>query len=219
MFQSSPSCSDTSLSRSCTPPSTPSSSQSRSRPVSLRLRSIGVKPSLLVGKVLTRLSRSRKHPTLTLDFSDNTTFQILVDGYDPVHRYVLSRALIEIVDNVSYRGLPKELEMDSSLEQLLNTPSGQALVEWTIEDCALITLSDKAFESREREQRWDQDHIGVAFRFTEDRKWHCVWVTLTDHTNGTCVFRSYGDVYIDQLHRSPRKHRSHIPHSDIRQST
>ncbi|OAX41070.1 hypothetical protein K503DRAFT_736344 [Rhizopogon vinicolor AM-OR11-026] len=198
MVQSSPSSSDLSSSLCTTPP--PSSSKSR-RP--LRPRSIGVDPSLLVGKVLMRLSRSLKHPTLTLDFSDNTTFQVLVDGYDPVHR-----------------GLPKELEMDSSLEQLLGTPTGQALVERTIEDCALITLSDKAFESKERDQRWDQDHIGLAFRFSEDRKWHCVWVTLTDHDGDTCVFRSYGDVYVDQLHRSPRKRRSHVPHSiDIRQST
>ncbi|KAJ8587160.1 hypothetical protein M405DRAFT_822055 [Rhizopogon salebrosus TDB-379] len=190
MVQSPPSPSDISLS-----PPLPSSSKSRRRPVSL---STGVDPGLLVGKVLTRLSRSRKHPTLTLDFSDNTTFQVLVDGYDPVHR-----------------GLPKELEMDSSLEQLLSTPTGQALVDWTIEDCALITLSDKAFESKEMEQRWDQDHIGVAFRSSEDRKWHCVWVTLTDHDGGTCVFRSYGDVYINQLHRSPRKRRSHVPYSPV----
>jgi hypothetical protein len=130
------------------------------------------------------------------------------------------RMLMEIVNNVR-RGLPKELEMDSSLEQLLSTPTGQALVDWTIKDCALITLSDKAFESREREQRWDQDHIGVALRFSEDRKWHCVWVTLTDHDDGNCVFRSYGDVYVDQLHRSPRKRRSHAPHPsmDLRRST
>lgn len=153
---------------SCTPPLP---SKPRRRPVPLRLQSLGVDPSLLVGKVLTKLSRSSKHPTLTLDFSDNTTFQILVDGYDPVHR-----------------GLPKELEMDSSLEQLLTT--GQAHVEWTIKDCALITLTDKAFESREREQRWDQNHTGVAFRCLEDRMWHCVWATLTDHDHDKCVFRS-----------------------------
>lgn len=176
---------------SCTPPLP---SKPRRRPVPLRLQSLGVDPSLLVGKVLTKLSRSSKHPTLTLDFSDNTTFQILVDGYDPVHR-----------------GLPKELEMDSSLEQLLTT--GQAYVEWTIKDCALITLTDKAFESREREQRWDQNHTGVAFRCLEDRMWHCVWATLTDHDHDKCVFRSYDDVYIDQLHRSPRKHRAHVPES------
>jgi len=118
--------------------------------------------------------------------------------------------------NIICRGLPKELEMDSSLEQLLSAPRGQALVEWTIEDCALITLSDKAFETKEREERWDQDHVAVAFRFSEDRKWHCVWVTLTDHDDGICVFRSYADVYIDQLQRSPRKSRSFIPRSPVK---
>lgn len=76
----------------CTP--LPSPSRSRCRPVPLRLQSLGVDPSLLVGKVLRKLSRSSKHPTLTLDFSDNTTFQILVDGYDPVHRCVYSPPLV-----------------------------------------------------------------------------------------------------------------------------
>ncbi|KAG1770483.1 hypothetical protein EDD22DRAFT_866210, partial [Suillus occidentalis] len=152
---------------SCAPPLP--SQKPRRRPVPLRLQSLGV------GKVLTKLSRSSKHPTLTLDFSDNTTFQILVDGYDPVHRWVFQ----------------KNLKWTSSLEQLLTT--GQAHVEWTIKDCALITLTDKAFESREREQRWDQNHTGVAFRCFEDRVWHCVWATLTDHHHDKCVFRSYDD--------------------------
>lgn len=117
------------------------------------------------------------------------------------------------LNNVPGRGLPKELEMDSSLEQLLTT--GQAHVQWTIKDCALITLTDKAFESREKEQRWDQNHTGVAFRFVEDQMWHCVWATLTDHDRGICVFRSYDDVYIDQLHRFPRKRRANVPDSPI----
>jgi hypothetical protein len=78
----------------CTSPLPSSPSKSRRRPVPLRLQSLGVDPSLLVGKVLTKLSRSSKHPTLTLDFSDNTTFQILVDGYDPVHRCVYSPPLV-----------------------------------------------------------------------------------------------------------------------------
>jgi hypothetical protein len=78
---------------SCTPP-LPSPTKPRRRPVPLRLQSLGVDPSLLVGKVLTKLSRSSKHPTLTLDFSDNTTFQILVDGYDPVHRCVCLPPLV-----------------------------------------------------------------------------------------------------------------------------
>lgn len=68
----------------------------------LRLQSLGVDPSLLVGKVLTKISRSSKHPTLTLDFSDNTTFQILVDGYDPVHRCVYSPPLVPKKSSLMY---------------------------------------------------------------------------------------------------------------------
>lgn len=136
--------------------------------------------------------RSCNHPALTLDFSDNTTFQILVDGYDPVHR-----------------GISKALEMDSSLDDLFT--SGQP-INLPIVDCALITLSDKAFERKPahnpREAQWDQKHLGVAFKFAEaDARWHCVWATLEDHDAqlGTCVFRSYDDVYLDRLQRSPTK--------------
>jgi len=129
-------------------------------------------------------------------FSDDTTYQILVDGYDPLHR-----------------GLPKQLEMDPTFGSLLDSADGQLDVDQTIDDCALITLTDKAFESRQREQRWDQNHIGVAFKFSQDQAWHCVWATLTDHENGNCVFRSYDDVYLAQLQHSPRKRRSRAPSS------
>src|ERR1700722_95200 len=73
----------------------PSPSKMSGRRPSRGLNAVGIDPADLVGKVLTRVRRSPPHPTLTLDFSDNTTFQILVDGYDPVHR-----------------GIPKELVTD-----------------------------------------------------------------------------------------------------------
>ncbi|KAG9316389.1 hypothetical protein JVU11DRAFT_2422 [Chiua virens] len=177
-------------------PSTPMNP--RHRPVPLRINSVGIEPSTLAGKVLTKIHRSSKHPSMQLHFSDGTVYQILVDGYDPRHR-----------------GLPKELEMDPTLASLLDAADGQLdiAVTVTIEACALITLSDKAFVIKEREQRWDQNHTGVAFKFREDRSWHCVWATLTDRENGQCVFRSYDDVYLDQLHRSPRKRRFRAPSS------
>lgn len=80
-------------------------------------------------------------------------------------------------------------------------------MELTIVDCALITLTDKAFEIKTRLEQWDQNHLGVAFKFAEDNAWHCVWATLMEHDDmmGECVFRSYDDVYLDQLQRSPRK--------------
>lgn len=114
---------------------------------------------------------------------------------------------------MQHSGLPKELEMDPTLASLLDAADGQLHVAFTIEDCVLITLTDKAFDSKQREQRWDQNHIGVAFKFREDRSWHCVWATLTDHESGQCVFRSYDDVYLDQLQHSPRKRRSRAPSS------
>ena len=51
------------------------------------------------------------------------------------------------------------------------------------------------------QQRWDQDHIGLAFKFGEDKIWHCVWATLAEYDDqlGTCVFRSYHDVYLEQV--------------------
>ena len=110
-------------------------------------------------------------------------------------------------------GLPKQLEMDPSLASLLDAADGQLDVTWTIEDCVLITLTDKAFDSKQREQRWDQNHSGLAFKFHEDRSWHCVWATLVDYDDGYCVFRSYDDVYLDQLQRSPRKRRPRAPSS------
>ncbi|KIM69137.1 hypothetical protein SCLCIDRAFT_104163 [Scleroderma citrinum Foug A] len=166
------------------------------RPLPLPLQVVGMDPGIIVGKVLTRISRSQKHPCMQLHFADDTCYQILVDGYDPVHR-----------------GLPKALEMDPNLESLLDGADGQVKVDRTVSHCALITLTDKAFESKQREHRWDQNHTGVAFKFSEDQVWHCVWATLSDHENGTCIFRSYHDVYLDQLHRSSHKRRSRAPSS------
>ena len=117
---------------------------------------------------------------------------------------------------MQYSGLPKQLEMDPTLASLLDAVDGQLDVAFTIDDCVLITLADKAFDSRQREQRWDQSHAGVAFKFREDRSWHCVWATLTDHEHGQCVFRSYDDVYLDQLQRSPRKRHSRAPSSPMK---
>jgi hypothetical protein len=170
----------------------PSPSKRRRRPTPLRLTHVGIDPGDLVGKVLTRIRRSPNHPTLTLDFSDNTTFQVLVDGYDPVHQ-----------------GTPKELEMNPSLDPLFNPPNGQLQVSLTVVDCALVTLTDKAFLKKTREAHWDQNHLGLGFKFAGAQSWHCVWATMIEYDEqmGGCVFRSYDDVYLDTLQRSPRKRR------------
>lgn len=192
----------------------------RRRPDTLRLIPVGIDPSgkssphtsvahlihptlhpAIVGKTLTRIRRSAKHPTLTLDFSDKSTFQVLVDGYDPVHR-----------------GVPKGLEMDPSLDHIFNPPNGELRVNLVVADCALITLTDKAFEQKGplpnatglgKELQWDQNHLGVAFKFADQERdsslarWHCVWAKMEEHDEalGGCVFRSYDDVYLERLQR------------------
>ncbi|GBE81105.1 hypothetical protein SCP_0308300 [Sparassis crispa] len=178
--------------------SSPLSSPTRSTPPSLprgRRPQIGIEPSTLIGKKLKLVHRSHRHPTVSLHFTDNTSFQILVDGYDPVHR-----------------GVPKEIEMDPELEPIFNHPGGKCKVDLTILNATVITLADKAFELGAKESRWDQDHAGIALKFAEDQKWHCVWATMAeydDHARGNsrCVFRSYNDVYLATLQRP--KNRRH----------
>ncbi|KAK7005683.1 hypothetical protein R3P38DRAFT_1714099 [Favolaschia claudopus] len=167
---------------------------SRPRPPPLRLDHLGINPADLVGKVLKSVRRSSAHPAISLGFEDGTNVQIRVDGYDPIHP-----------------GLPKALEMDSSLSDLFATDGAVDLI---VTDCALITLLDKAF-ARPTNDQWDQNHLGIAFKFGRpagepgptESGWHCVWAMLSDHdaTTGECVFRTYDDVYIDHLQRSPRK--------------
>ncbi|KAJ7683233.1 hypothetical protein B0H17DRAFT_1160945 [Mycena rosella] len=155
----------------------------RPRPPPLRIDHLGINPSDLVGKVLKSVRRSDKHPSLTLAFDDHTRVKIMVDGYDP------------------------ELEMDPSLAALFTS---DAPVDLTVTDCALITLSDKAFAPQG--DQWDQRHLGVAFKFAggvvdQGASWHCIWAILQDHdaATGECVFRTYDDVYLEHLQRSPRK--------------
>lgn len=64
--------------------SSPSKSdRDRPHPPSLRLDRLGINPSSLVGKVLRRVVRSPRHPTITLEFADSTVFRIQVEGYHP----------------------------------------------------------------------------------------------------------------------------------------
>ncbi|KLO14609.1 hypothetical protein SCHPADRAFT_305139 [Schizopora paradoxa] len=155
--------------------------RARERPPSLRLHSIGVDPSILAGKVLKHIRRSSEHPAMSLSFADGTTYQILVDGYDPRHK-----------------GVPKVLETMSPLEHLFNPPGGHVAVDMAVTDCTLVTMADHAFEAGPREQRWYQKHLGIAFRFDDDRMWHCISAMLEvrDEESGRCTFRSYDDVYL-----------------------
>ena len=131
------------------------------------------------------------HPTLTLNFADSTSFQVLVDGYNP-----------------SFPGVPKDLDFDPLFRSIVD--KGDEL-DLTIVDCALITMSDRAFERKQsssKDLRWDQKHLALAFKFSvPNPRWHCVWAMLEarDELEGSCVFRSYDDVYLQQVQRSPRK--------------
>ena len=159
----------------------------------------GVNPSELVGKVLKHVRQSSNHPTITLHFSDNTVFRVLVVGYDPVHR-----------------GVPKHIEMDPDLEALLLLTDTERDVELTVSNAVMITLADIAYQVGDRETRWNQNHSGLALRFREDSAWHCIWATLTEydiHEKTKCTFRSYNDVYLDTAlssgkHRNRSRHRS-----------
>lgn len=162
-------------------------SKPRHRPPPLPLDSLGVEPNVLVGKVLTKVHRSPTHPNITLDFADNTSYQILVDGYSP-----------------RYRGVPKTLETDAALQPLFDPPQGHASVDLLVTDCTIIRMSDRAFERKDGEQRWDQDHSAVAFKFGGENRWHCVWATLEEFDGQLCTFRSFDDVYLEPLVRTPR---------------
>lgn len=126
-------------------PSTPS--KRRAPPETLRLKPLGIDPSELIGKVLTRIRRSSNHPNLTLDFADKTSYQIRVDGYDPIHR-----------------GVPKELETSPSFGHILAPGDVGPL---TIAHCTLVSMTDKAFRLDTKRQsfgarredfeaKWDQ---------------------------------------------------------------
>jgi hypothetical protein len=180
-----------SVPQSASSPTTSSSPpKSRARPPPL----IGIDPGTLVGRVLTSIRKSPVHPSLTLNFADRSTIQVLVDGYDP---------------HPGCRGIPKQLEMNSASDPIFNPPSGHLDTDLTIRDCAFVKLLDRAFDMKEskRGAEWDQTHQGIAFKFHEQSRWHCIWATLAEHDDkhGTCVFRSYNDVYLQSCERPPRR--------------
>ncbi|KAF9070125.1 hypothetical protein BDP27DRAFT_1392094 [Rhodocollybia butyracea] len=171
-----------------------SPTKKRPRPPSLTCRdAIGIDPEQLIGRKIIRISLSTVHPTLTLDFHDNTSAQILVDGYSP-----------------RWKGVPKQLEMDEAFRTLATSGTvGMETLE--IVDCAIIKLCDKAFQRKQKHDhepvRWDQEHAGVAFKFSDQQnpRWHCIWATLVEYDESECIFRSYSDCYLDFTQRSPRK--------------
>ncbi|THH31811.1 hypothetical protein EUX98_g2398 [Antrodiella citrinella] len=162
---------------------------------SLKLDPIGIPPTELVGKVLRKIARSSAHPTVTLYFTDKTSYQIRVDGYNP-----------------AYPGLPKAIETNPALESVFHAlEHGAGDVEYTISHAAIVSLADRAYELGEKkESEWVQHHAALAFKFKEEGRWHCVWVTLAEHDKrGRCIFRTFDDVYLAKLDQRPPKKRGH----------
>ncbi|KAI0051829.1 hypothetical protein FA95DRAFT_1554078 [Auriscalpium vulgare] len=187
------SSSSTSSSQLSTPPPTPQ--RVRKQPDPIRLHSIGVDPSQLIGKTLTRVRCSRDHPSVTLYFADKTVYQVRVDGYDPVHR-----------------GVPKELETNSMGGPVFRPQGGEAELNHTVAQCRFVKLRDTAYEwSETADSRWNVEHLALAMNFEEDPGWRCVWATMAEYDGrfGRCTFRSFDDVYLDEVRPSARKRRSH----------
>ncbi|KAJ4476964.1 hypothetical protein C8J55DRAFT_516254 [Lentinula edodes] len=172
--------------------SSPSKRRFRLSPLTRR-DPVGIDPDELIGKKLIRISRSSVHPSLTLDFDDHTSAQVLVDGYSP-----------------RWKGIPKALEMDEAFQRLTST-GFVGLDTLEIVDCAMIKLCDKAFQRKQNDDHnstmWDQEHAAIAFKFSgENPHWHCVWAVLAEYNEDrTCTFRSFEDVFLNYLQRSPRK--------------
>jgi hypothetical protein len=110
-----------------------------------------------------------------------------------------------------HRGIPKELEMNSVLLPLFKPPGGQIDVHLTVTHARMVELKDTAYEwSDKAESRWNVEHVALALKFAEEPAWHCVWATMAEYDGeyGPCTFRSFDDVYIAELHPSPRKRKS-----------
>ena len=184
-------------------PATPASTLFGSRKQAANIKSTRldlapdwVAPVSLAGKTLVQVHRSPNHPSITLHFSDNSSYQIRVDGYNP-----------------QFPGLDKVLEMNAQSHGIFPESGGQANVNLTVDRCASITMRDRAFDARgSKETSWDHEHLGVVFKFKERDGWHCLWAMLADNdsSTGACVFRSFEDVYIAQVppKRGHRKQRS-----------
>jgi hypothetical protein len=98
--------------------------------------------------------------------------------------------------------------MNSVLTPLFKPPGGQIDVQLTIAHARLVKLKDTAHEwSETGESRWNVEHLALALKFVEEPGWHCAWATMAEYDGdfGPCTFRSFDDVYLAELHSSPRK--------------
>lgn len=176
-----------------TPPSSlPPSPTKRQRQSNLRLDHApdAIGPSALVGKTLVSVRRSLTHPNVVLQFSDKSSFQVKVDGYNP-----------------QFPGLQKEIELSDRCAEVFPARGGSSATELTIDHCASISMRDKSFDGRgNKPTSWEQTHQGLAFKFAQRDGWHCLWAMLSEcEPQGNCIFRSFEDVYIARS--APQKHK------------
>ncbi|KAJ3554025.1 hypothetical protein NM688_g3316 [Phlebia brevispora] len=157
-------------------------------PAAQRFQRLGVPPTDLVGKVLCQIHRSKNHPVLTLHFTDNTVYQIRVDGYDP-----------------AYPGLPKLFELDAIFDDFLSDE--QTPHHLTITRAHILTIKDGGFEllPGERESKFSQGHDSIALKFEGYDGWRCISAMIIQRDEvGRCIFRSFQDIYLDKLDRRSR---------------
>lgn len=211
-------------SRSASPPPKAKQASKRPPPLHLDLNHLnlspdrpGVEPSSIQGKTLVNIRRSASHPCLTLHFDDESSYQILVDGYQ-----------------ANGQGTHKFLELNAHLEALLADTA--AHLPAPIERCAYSQLVDVAFCIDEAKcasaattlgrrpsistaprQTWDQKHTALAFKlggrlhivsaqmeervaektpYREDKDFN---PNVIAYVENQCTFRNYCDVYLDAV--------------------
>ena len=221
-----PSYESWSASSNTTPPS-PSSS----RPPNLRKRtqsrpfSRGIDPSVLNGCVLTRIVRSRTHPAVSLYTEDGRSFQVRVDGYDPAHaglpREIECNAALAPLFGPASPSTPISATTPRSDSFPTHSRSKSGGWKWndagnavrlTVQAARYISMKDAAL-SRDavgQELRWSVEHLALAFKFVEKDGWHCCWASMAerDASSGQTAYRTFDDVYVEEVPRSPRKKRN-----------
>ncbi|KAI0032479.1 hypothetical protein K488DRAFT_49831, partial [Vararia minispora EC-137] len=150
-----------------------------------------IDPASLIGTTIVRVRRSPTHPTTSLVLSDGRTFQVRVHGYSPAHA-----------------ALPRTLETSGALFSATPaSPSGRA-VRLTVRDARLVALKDTALArsvGSAEERRWSVEHLALAVRFEEEDGWQCVWAAVEEYgERGACVYRTYDDVYVQEVRRGKR---------------
>lgn len=82
----------------------------------------------------------------------------------------------------------------------------------TVQAARYISMKDAAL-SRDavgQELRWNVEHLALAFKFAEKDGWHCCWASMAEHntSSGQTAYRTFDDVYVEEVARSPRKRRT-----------